>query len=126
MHDFEFDETTMTLSKTIEDDEGEETVHQFPAVFDVCDKCSGKGKHVNPNVDGHGISKEEFDEDPDFKEAYFAGAYDITCIKCDGKRVIGVINEKALSDEQASTLERLRDNDYLDKLERYNELQHGY
>ena len=60
---------------------------KIPTKFEVCSRCDGKGKHVNPAVDGHGIGQEEFDEDPDFKEAYFSGVYDIRCQRCEGERV---------------------------------------
>ena len=56
--------------------------------FRVCPTCEGYGTHVNPSIDAHGIGREEFDEDPDFEEAYFAGAYDVTCGKCNGQRVV--------------------------------------
>jgi hypothetical protein len=32
--------------------------------------------------------REEFDEDPDFEEAYFRGVYDVKCHTCDGLRVV--------------------------------------
>jgi hypothetical protein len=57
-------------------------------VWAVCPTCEGEGKHVNPSIDSHGISREEFDEDPDFEEAYFSGAYDVTCVECKGQRVV--------------------------------------
>ena len=59
----------------------------IPSKFEVCSRCDGRGKHVNPSVDGHGISREEFDEDPDFEEAYFRGDYDVVCLECGGNRV---------------------------------------
>jgi len=54
----------------------------------VCRRCGGTGKHVNPNIDGNGISPEEFYEDLDFQESYFSGIYDVTCHDCKGQRVI--------------------------------------
>lgn len=50
----------------------------------ICPVCSGNGAHVNPNIDAHGISREEFDEDPDFREDYMSGVYNITCATCSG------------------------------------------
>ena len=61
--------------------------------YEVCDLCDGKGSHVNPSIDAHGISPEEFYEDPDFEESYFAGYYDIPCNQCGGKRVVPVPNQ---------------------------------
>lgn len=63
----------------------EETEVSF--VWEVCGTCDGKGSHVNPGVDAHGLSQEDFDEDPDFKEDYFNGAYDVECSECHGRRV---------------------------------------
>jgi hypothetical protein len=70
-----------------ETDDGEEVEHVIPSKYEVCPNCSGKGSHVNPNVDGHGISAEEFAEDEDFEEAYHRGDYDVRCEECDGQRV---------------------------------------
>ncbi len=71
-----------------------ETEHELPAKYEVCPRCSGKGTHVNPSVDGNGLTHEAFAEDPDFEEAYFAGAYDVECYECKGKRVVPVADEE--------------------------------
>lgn len=60
----------------------------IPSKFEVCDNCRGSGKTVDPAIDGNGLSREQFDEDPDFGEEYFSGAYDVVCRECHGKRVI--------------------------------------
>lgn len=60
--------------------------------FEVCPACEGKGKTVNPAIDSHGISPEEFAEDPDFEEAYFNGFYDEQCYHCSGKRVVPTVD----------------------------------
>jgi hypothetical protein len=59
-----------------------------PFVWAVCGLCDGKGKHVNPSIDCGGISGEEFDEDPDFRDAYMSGRYDVECGECHGRRVV--------------------------------------
>lgn len=61
---------------------------KLATVFEVCDQCRGSGKVVNPSIDAGGLSRERFDEDPDFEERYFAGAYDIQCPTCKGQRVV--------------------------------------
>jgi hypothetical protein len=61
--------------------------------YEVCDLCNGKGSHVNPSIDAHGISSEEFYEDPDFAENYFSGVYDVACYQCGGKRVVPIPND---------------------------------
>lgn len=58
--------------------------------FEVCPLCDGKGKHVNPSIDAHGLSREDFDEDPDFEESYFRGDYDQRCNLCNGEKVVPV------------------------------------
>jgi hypothetical protein len=65
-------------------------VVELPAHYEVCSRCRGEGKHVNPSIDGHGIGQEEFDADPDFREAYFSGRYDVPCEVCGGLRVVVV------------------------------------
>lgn len=76
LHDIkvDFDEVEVTL----------------PGKYEVCPRCEGRGSIVNPSVDGNGISPEQFAEDPDFEEAYFAGVYDIKCPECHGQRVVAV------------------------------------
>lgn len=64
-----------------------------PIKFEVCGTCDGKGKHVNPSIDAHGISPEEFAEDPDFKEEYMNGTYDVTCYECHGRTTVPELDE---------------------------------
>lgn len=51
--------------------------------WEICDRCGGEGKHDN-DAFSNGISQSQFDEDPDFEEAYWKGHYDVTCTECDG------------------------------------------
>lgn len=76
---------TMTVGS---DDEGEAV--QVPARAEVCPRCEGTGRHVNPAVDGHGISSEEWEHewDEEGREAYLAGRYDVTCESCGGNNVV--------------------------------------
>lgn len=71
----------------------------LPVKLDVCPNCQGKGSHVNRNIDSHGITAEEFAEDPDFEEAYFSGVYDVPCDECKGLRVVEVVNRDACTPE---------------------------
>jgi len=50
----------------------------------ICPVCSGEGKCVNPNIDAHGLTAEDFHEDPDFAEEYFGGTFDEPCRPCRG------------------------------------------
>lgn len=104
-----FDEARSILTIEYYDvDSEDECEAELPAKFDVCGLCDGKGKHVNPSVDAHGISSEEFLDDPDFKEAYFGGMYDVSCYRCGGKRVEPVVNEDALTPEQKKLWEKIQ------------------
>jgi hypothetical protein len=56
----------------------------------VCPTCHGRGSHVNPSIDAHGLTDEDFDADPDFAEDYLRGKYDVSCNECGGRRVVPV------------------------------------
>lgn len=77
-------------------DEGDEVEVALPAKFEVCQTCEGRGKHVNPAIDGNGLSREDFDEDPDFREDYFSGVYDVQCEECGGRTTVLVVDEAAV------------------------------
>ncbi len=86
-------QTRETLSFTTTDDEGWEVDVTLPAKFEVCSRCRGTGSHVNPAVDGNGLTAEDFYEDPDFAEDYRAGVFDVSCYECGGRRVVAVVDE---------------------------------
>ena len=65
---------------------------ELPTKWGVCPTCNGEGKHTNPSIDCDGLSREDFDEDPDFAEAYFAGAYDVPCYECGGRSTVRVLD----------------------------------
>lgn len=75
-----------------EEETGEEIEEEIEVSFSwvICPTCKGSGKHVNPSIDAHGISQEEFDMDPTFAEDYANGFYDVTCYGCKGRRVIAM------------------------------------
>ena len=78
----------MTGTIDLEDDDGEEESVTVALKYEVCPTCEGKGKHVNPSIDCDGLTAEDFAEDPDFREEYMSGRYDVTCYGCKGKRVV--------------------------------------
>ena len=86
-----FDEKSMLL--VLEGAGPDDEDLEIPARFEVCETCDGKGTHVNPGIDAHGLSAEDFAEDPDFAEDYFSGAYDVSCNECGGRRVVPVVDE---------------------------------
>ncbi len=67
--------------------DNEEFSGYLPVQYVVCPRCEGSGAHVNPSIDGNGLS-EELRADYDFMEDYMAGVYDIVCECCNGKRVV--------------------------------------
>jgi len=75
--------------------EGDEVEIALPARYEVCETCEGRGQHVNRAIDGNGLSREDFDEDPDFEEAYFRGDYDVACEECKGRTTVLVVDEAA-------------------------------
>lgn len=88
----------MIIEWTRETDDGEEIVEVILAKYEVCTRCEGTGKHVNPSIDGNGITASEFAEwDPDEREGYFAGNYDVRCEDCKGLRVELVPDWEALT-----------------------------
>jgi hypothetical protein len=109
-----FDQDRMTVevllyNEDADDDADEEFLAEFPVEFEVCTLCNGKGSHVNPGIDAHGISADEFYDDPGFAEDYFSGMYDVSCYECKGLRVIPEIAEKRLTDEQKKNYGILQD-----------------
>lgn len=101
-----FDESTMHF--TLDREEGEMLI---PADYVVCGICDGRGKYVNPSIDSNGISQEDFDNDPDFREDYFSGMYDVVCGCCDGKRVAPEIAWERLKPEDKRYLEQWFDDE---------------
>lgn len=89
----------MTATVEAWDENGDEFEIEVPVKFEVCPTCNGKGKHVNPSIDAHGITGEEFAEDPDFAEDYFRGRYDVTCYECGGRNVVPEIDESTCPKE---------------------------
>jgi len=72
------------------DDEGE---IKLQLEWGICPTCQGNGTHVNPSIDSHGLSSEDFYEDPDFKEDYCSGRYNVPCYECNGRRVIATSSD---------------------------------
>ena len=84
------------LAAAIEDyEETYET--KLPTRFEVCDRCQGHGSHVNPSIDGHGVSAEEWNEwGEESQSMYMSGGYDISCEECGGMRVVKNVIEDSL------------------------------
>ena len=73
----------------------------IPSTVKVCFTCEGRGSHVNPDIDSHGITASEMSElGEDFEESYFSGVYDVVCTQCKGNKGIAVVNANACNPEQ--------------------------
>lgn len=92
----------MSAKFTVLDDEGEP--QELPSIFVACPRCRGNGVHDHPAF-ANGIGQDQFDEDPDFGEEYFAGRYDVACSECKGNRVIAEPELAKLTDEQKGWLD---------------------
>ena len=75
-------------------------------VFVVCSTCNGSGKVVNPSIDAGGLSRRDFEEDPEFAEDYFSGYYDIQCPECKGRNVVPDVKFEAEISKAVESWER--------------------
>ncbi len=97
---------TATLDYYDPDDDDVEILDATVEVrFEVCPTCDGRGSHVNPSIDAHGLTAEDFYEDPDFRDEYFGGAYDQPCNECGGASTVPIPRDetiwKAIQDKWA-------------------------
>jgi len=90
----------VTTSREDEDGGIVEEDHDLPVLFRPCNYCRGTGKVVNPAIDASGLTRYDFDEDPDFLEDYRNGVYDIPCGHCKGTRIVPEVDEMNLTSEQ--------------------------
>lgn len=87
---------------------GREYTLTLPAMNELCERCHGDGKHVNPSVDGHGLTALDFD-DEDFRQDYMQGRFDVRCEECLGERVVKVVDEERLTKRQRLPWENLQE-----------------
>lgn len=98
---------------------GDEVWIDLPTHWVVCHVCDGEGKHVNPAVDAGGLSAETFAEDPDFRDDYMSGVYDVPCNYCGGKRVVKEVTIDLLPEDQAEAYrDQQRDDAEFDAMQR--------
>ena len=86
VHKGDYNKGSRMISILIEDEQGGEHLALFPADLEVCYTCEGKGTHVNPRIDAGGLTREDFYDDPEFRDEYRAGFYDVVCNTCKGDR----------------------------------------
>jgi hypothetical protein len=94
----------LSIYKEETDEEGTfdaEIEVEFPAKWEICQRCEGDGHHSNPSIDGNGITSSEWAEwDDEEKDTYMSGGYDIPCeAKCSGGKAL-VVDTENLNDEQ--------------------------
>lgn len=99
----------MKLKKTHICRNGAERELHFPAKYELCGTCKGRGSHVNPSIDGNGLTQEDFAEDSDFKEDYFSGKFDVRCEECGGLRVVLVVDEERLTKRERILLNAIEE-----------------
>ena len=98
-----YDKRKSELEVEIDDGETEETF-RLPAKLVACPTCLGRGRYVNPSIDASGLTRD--DMGPDFVRDYRRGVYDVTCAACEGKRVVPVVDEDALDEDDRKVWDR--------------------
>lgn len=82
----------------------------LPAIRAVCPCCNEEGTTVNPSIDGDGIPGSEMDDlGSDFRESYMAGDYDVRCQRCNGNKVLDILDWERLSPKLQAAVERAID-----------------
>ncbi len=101
----------------------DDKIHISKGEFEVCETCRGLGTVVHPAIDSQGLTQEDFQEDPEFREDYFTGKYDIQCPDCNGLRV----TFKPVFDEFLKELiNKFENEEYQYALELARERYYGY
>lgn len=106
--------------------DGDGTEHEVRLKFEVCDACEGRGRYVNPSIDSHGLSGDDFAEDPDFAEDYFSGVHDVCCRQCDGERLVAVVDPDRNSKEMVAQIEEAEQDAWADARNSVREREMGY
>jgi hypothetical protein len=72
--------------------------YYLPHCWAICERCRGEGRHDHPAF-ANGITSSEWrDEwDPDAREAYMRGDYDVPCEVCDRTGKVRVPNVAAMT-----------------------------
>lgn len=97
----------------------------LPTRWEVCDVCNGDGTHVNPSIDCHGLTPDDFAEDPDFAEEYLSGTYDVPCNKCQGRTTMRAVDLDRLSPQHLALWEQQQRDEAYDRAEHWAEIRMG-
>jgi hypothetical protein len=76
----------------------------YPAKYEVCQTCHGRGKCMPEAMRTHAYSQEDFEQDPELRDQMLSGGYDKTCYACKGERVVLVENWSYMTTKQRRTL----------------------
>lgn len=133
----DYNESNMTVRVSFEGHDDlefevdEDCCVTFPMRFTVCITCGGKGKHVNPSIDSHGITSDEWEQEwsNEERQMYIGGFYDVDCYECGGMRVVPDISMDELTEEMGLAI-RLIDEMIIksarEARDRARELEMGY
>jgi len=115
--------STHTLDFSYTDEEGTEITEALPAIWEICDTCSGDGHHCQHLG---AITESEFSQwDQDEVGSYFSGGYDKTCEECKGKGKVLAFNLDAISSEMQKLIFEAEEEDRRDRMERESERRMG-
>lgn len=99
----------LTKTITLYDEDDNEYEVKAPARWEICERCSGEGHHSNPAIDGNGITQSEWAEwDPEERESYMSGGYDVPCEECGGPGKVLVVDQVAFKEQNAEDFRKWR------------------
>ena len=87
----------------------------LPAHPEICKTCEGRGRHVNPSIDGQGLDPHDPDLDESFWADYWSGGFDVQCKMCDSGKVLRLSQES--SDPRVQAVREALESYYTDLYE---------
>lgn len=99
----------------------EDTFHDLPHKWIICDHCNGEGRS---SAYLGAFTNEDMGEDQEFFEDYMAGHYDRTCEYCKGSGKIKVIDKDKCNASDLKEYYKQKDEEYQIEAEHYAEWLH--
>ena len=91
----------------------EEVVFWLSGKMEVCQECGGTGSHVRRDIDDSAmVDSMREDGDDEGLEAYFGGAYDVRCTRCNGANVVLVPNMDEMDAEFLKRIQEWEQSEY--------------
>lgn len=88
--------------------DGEQTREiQVPSKMMVCDYCNGRG--TQDCFNGGITADDECWHEPDFAYDYRKGVYSKPCETCEGRNVVEVVDDEALTEEVREIVDKQRE-----------------